>query len=79
MSLELTPTTVRHERPVAPSRTKRSSASAQTHQHRTSTPTRLVTGDGLGEEDEELGQGITSRNNLEDALKESRNEVEQVR
>ena len=80
MSLELTPTTGRHERPVAPSRTKRSSTSAQTREHGTSTPTRLfATGFGAGEEDEELGLGNASRNDLDDALRESRNEVEQVK
>jgi hypothetical protein len=73
MSLELTPTTGRHDRPLPPSRSKRSSVQARTG---TSTPTHGL-GLGIGLDDEELGRA--SKKELEDALKERWVENEKVR
>jgi hypothetical protein len=64
MSLELTPTTGRHDRPPPPSRSKRSSAQTRTG---TSTPTQGL-GLGLDLNDEDLGRA--SKRDLEEALKE---------
>jgi hypothetical protein len=75
MSLELTPTTGRHDRPPPPSRSKRSSAQTRTG---TSTPTQgLGLGLGLGLDDEDLDRA--SKKDLEDALKEKWVENEKVR
>jgi hypothetical protein len=73
MSLELTPTTGRHDRPLPPSRSKRSSIQARTG---TSTPTHGL-GLGIGLGDEEIGRA--SKKELEDALKERWLEYEKVR
>jgi hypothetical protein len=73
MSLELTPTTGRHDRPLPPSRSKRSSAQTRTG---TSTPTQGL-GLGLDLNDEDLGRA--SKKDLEDALKERWVENEKVR
>ena len=73
MSLELTPTTGRHDRPPPPSRSKRSSiAQARTG---TSTPTH---GLGLGLDINHEYIGRASKKDLEDALKERWVENEQV-
>jgi hypothetical protein len=73
MSLELTPTTGRHDRPPPPSRSKRSSAQTRTG---TSTPTQGL-GLGLGLDEEDLGRA--SKKDLEEALKEKWVENEKVR
>jgi hypothetical protein len=74
MSLDLTPTTGRHDRPPPASRSKRSSISqARTG---TSTPTHGL-GLGLDLNDQDIGRA--SKKDLEDALKERWMENEKVR
>ena len=72
MSLELTPTTRRHDRPPPPSRSKRSTAQARTG---TSTPTHGL-GLGLGLDADGLERA--SKKDLEDALEERCVENEKV-
>lgn len=72
MSLELTPTTRRHDRPPPPSRSKRSSAQARTGP---STPTHGL-GLGLGLDADDLERA--NKKDLEDALEERCVENEKV-